>query len=87
MTSFTIRGQGALLGVSGRPDGPVGGLSSLGGSAELVQGQGLAVFSEGVLLQLDDGHGGEGARQALVHVLLTCGRESGSTRIRSQQLD
>lgn len=47
-------------------------MSSLGSSSEFGEGQGLTMVSQRVLPQLADGHGGEGARQALVCVLLTC---------------
>lgn len=43
----------------------------LGGGPQLLEGQGLAVVSQRVLLQLADGHRGEGTRQAFVRVLLT----------------
>lgn len=46
-------------------------MRSLGGSSEFSKGQGLAVVSQRVLLQLADGHRREGAGQALVRVLLT----------------
>lgn len=46
-------------------------MSSLGSSPQFGEGQCLTVVSQRVLLQLADGHGGEGARQALVCVLLT----------------
>lgn len=51
-------------------------MSSLGSSPEFGEGQGLTVVSQRVLLQLADGHGGERARQALVHVLLTWKRNN-----------
>lgn len=69
--SHTIRGQGSLLCVTGQPWGPKGAMSSLGSSPEFGEGQGLTMVSQRVLLQLTDGHWGEGARQALVCVLLT----------------
>lgn len=53
-------------------------MRGLGGGPELVEGQGLAVVPQGVLLQLTDGHGGERAGQALVRVLLTCSKKSKS---------
>lgn len=69
--SLTIRVQGSLLCVTGRSGGPGGSVSSLGSSTQFGEGQRLAVVHQRVLLQLADGHRGEGARQALVCVLLT----------------
>lgn len=46
-------------------------MGRLRGCPEFGQGECLAVVRQRVLLQLADGHGGEGARQALVGVLLT----------------
>lgn len=68
---ITIWSQRSLLCVTGQPGGPEGGMSSLGSSPKFVEGQGLTMVSQRMLLQLADGHGGEGARQALVHVLFT----------------
>ena len=68
--SHTIWGQRSLLCGTGQPGGPEGGMSSLGSSPQFGEGQGLAVVSQRVLLQMADGHGGEGARQTFVCVLL-----------------
>lgn len=46
-------------------------MGSLGGRPQFGEGQDLTVVPQGVLLQLADGHRGEGAPQALVCVLLT----------------
>lgn len=46
-------------------------MGRLRGSPQFGQGERLAVVRQRVLLQLADGHGGEGAGQALVGVLLT----------------
>ena len=69
--SHTIWGYGSLLCVHGRAGGSEGGVRSLGSGSELGEGQDLTVVPQRMLLQLADGHGGEGARQALVRVLLT----------------
>lgn len=69
---ITVRGDGSLLGGGGgEPERPGGGMRRLGGGPQFLEGQGLAVISQGVLLQLADGHRGEGTRQAFVRVLLT----------------
>lgn len=48
-------------------------MGSLGGGPQLVERERLAVVPEGMPLQLADGHGGEGARQALVDTaVLAC---------------
>lgn len=47
-------------------------MGRLRGCPEFGQGERLTVVRQRVFLQLADGHGGEGARQALVGVLLTC---------------
>lgn len=43
-----------------------------------MEGQGLAVVPQGMLLQLADGHGGERAGRALVRVLLACSKKNKS---------
>lgn len=68
---ITVRSEGGLLSVRGQPGRPQGGVGRLRGRPQFGQGERLAVVRQRVLLQLADGHGGEGARQALVGVLLT----------------
>lgn len=68
---ITVRGYGSLLCGTGESERPGGGVRRLGGGPQFLEGQGLAVISQRVLLQLADGHGGEGTRQAFVRVLLT----------------
>lgn len=68
---ITVRDRGSLLRGGGEAERPGGGMRRLGGGPQFLEGQGLAVISERVLLQLADGHRGEGTGQAFVRVLLT----------------
>lgn len=71
MVFITVRGYGRRLGGTGESERPGGGMGRLGGGPQFLEGQSLAVISERVLLQLADGHRGEGARQAFISMLLT----------------